>query len=74
MAQRSGAHTILSNGHTFEDIKEMTGGMGPDSCIDAVGMEAHGHTTDAKVDKVKASVKLATDRPHALRQAIHACR
>ena len=52
----------------------MTGGRGPDACIDAVGMEAHGPTLDAYVDKVKAAAFLATDRPSALRQAIHACR
>ena len=52
----------------------MTGGRGPDACIDAVGMEAHGATLDAYVDKVKTAAFLATDRPNALRQAIHACR
>ena len=55
-------------------LKAMTGGRGPDACIDAVGMEAHGPTLDAYVDKVKAAAFLATDRPSALRQAIHACR
>jgi threonine dehydrogenase-like Zn-dependent dehydrogenase len=74
MARQSGAHTITANGDTFEQVKEETGGMGPDSCIDAVGLEAHGSTADAKMDKAKASVRLATDRPHVLRQAIHACR
>jgi threonine dehydrogenase-like Zn-dependent dehydrogenase len=74
MARQSGAQTITANGHTFEEIKEATGGMGPDSCIDAVGLEAHGSTVDAKLDKTKAAVRLATDRPHVLRQAIHACR
>lgn len=74
MARQSGAHTIIANGSTFEDIKEITGGMGPDSCIDAVGLEAHGSTADAKLDNAKASIKLATDRPHVLRQAIHTCR
>lgn len=58
----------------FEKLKEMTAGRGPDACIDAVGMEAHGVTLDAVVDRVKAAVFLATDRPHALRQAINACR
>ena len=52
----------------------MTGGRGPDSCIDAVGLEAHGATLDAYVDRAKAAAFLATDRPNALRQAIHACR
>ena len=52
----------------------MTGGRGPDACIDAVGLEAHGTTLDAWYDRVKTSMYLATDRPHALRQAISACR
>ncbi|HVF57212.1 MAG TPA: zinc-dependent alcohol dehydrogenase [Pyrinomonadaceae bacterium] len=58
----------------FDKIKEMTGGRGPDACIEAVGMEAHGGTFDAYLDKAKAALMLATDRPHALRQAIHTCR
>ena len=58
----------------FEALKEMTGGRGPDSCIDAVGMESHGHTIDAVYDRVKAAVGMTTDRIHALRQAIEACR
>ena len=53
---------------------EMTGGIGPDACIDAVGMESHGFAIDNVVDTVKASVGLGTDRPHALRQVIMACR
>ncbi len=55
-------------------LRDLTGGFGPDSCIDAVGMEAHGTTIDAYYDKAKQNVKLGTDRPHALRQAIQACR
>jgi threonine dehydrogenase-like Zn-dependent dehydrogenase len=52
----------------------MTGGIGPDACIDAVGLEAHGTTIDALYDRAKTALYLATDRAHALRQAIHACR
>jgi threonine dehydrogenase-like Zn-dependent dehydrogenase len=37
-------------------------------------MEAHGTSPDALLDRVKAATWLATDRPHVLRQAIHACR
>jgi threonine dehydrogenase-like Zn-dependent dehydrogenase len=48
----------------------MTGGRGPDACIDAVGMEGHGSAYDA----IKTAVKLEMDRPFALRQAIQACR
>jgi threonine dehydrogenase-like Zn-dependent dehydrogenase len=57
-----------------EALVEMTGGIGPDACIDAVGMESHGFTIDNTLDQVKAAVGLATDRPHALRQVIVACR
>ena len=56
-------------------LKQMTNGRGPDSCIDAVGAEAHGAGSfDAILDKAKAAVMLGTDRPHVLRQAIMACR
>ena len=46
----------------------MTGGIGPDACIDCVGMESHGITVDNIVDTVKAHTFLGTERPHALRQ------
>lgn len=59
----------------YDRLMEMTGGRGPDRCIDAVGTEAHGTGSfDAVVDKVKAAVKLGTDRPHVLREAIMCCR
>jgi threonine dehydrogenase-like Zn-dependent dehydrogenase len=58
----------------FEALKDATGGRGPDACIDAVGMEAHGATADDWYDRVKTAAFLATDRASALRQAIHACR
>ena len=57
-----------------EALVEMTGGIGPDACIDAVGMESHGVTADSVMDKVKAAVKPVTDQTHGLRQAIVACR
>jgi threonine dehydrogenase-like Zn-dependent dehydrogenase len=57
-----------------EALDEMTGGIGPDACIDAVGMESHGLSIDNIADKIKAHTYLGTDRPHALRQAILACR
>ena len=53
-----------------ETLRAMTGGEGPDACIDAVGLEAHGTTLDAWYDRAKTSLYMATDRPHALRQAI----
>ena len=73
---RDGGAEVLNFGdeEVFDRLKAMTGGRGPDACIDAVGLEAHGATLDAYVDKVKAAAFLATDRPNALRQAIHACR
>src|SRR5499427_7966664 len=58
----------------YGKLTEMTGGMGPDACIDCVGLEAHGTTIDAIYDRAKAAMFLATDRLHALRQAIRACR
>ncbi|MEG4505165.1 zinc-dependent alcohol dehydrogenase [Microcoleus sp. F6_B4] len=57
-----------------EAVTEMTGGRGPDSCIDAVGMEAHGTGLDALYDKAKQAVRLESDRPTALRQVLLACR
>ena len=76
MAARDGkAETInFDNEDVFTKLKEMTGGIGPDACIDAVGLEAHGTSIDALYDRVKVALYLATDRAHALRQAIHACR
>ncbi len=58
----------------YDELLDMTGGRGPDSCIDAVGLESHGSSPDALLDYAKAQVFLATDRPHALRQAIFCCR
>jgi threonine dehydrogenase-like Zn-dependent dehydrogenase len=55
-------------------LKEMTGGRGPDACIDAVGMEAHGMGLMGAYDRVKQAMSLETDRPIALRQALMACR
>jgi len=57
-----------------EQLHNLTGGRGPDSCIDAVGMEAHGSGLDAAYDTVKQTLLLETDRPTALRQLIRACR
>ena len=57
-----------------EALKEMTGGRGPDACIDVVGMEAHGTGLDYAYDRVKQTLRLETDRAQALRQAIVACR
>lgn len=60
--------------NVLEALNEMTGGIGPDAVIDCVGMESHGLSIDNIIDTVKAHTFLATERPHALRQAIIACR
>jgi threonine dehydrogenase-like Zn-dependent dehydrogenase len=57
-----------------EALKEMTAGRGPDACLDAVGMEAHGTDAMAFYDKAKQAVRLETDRPTALREVLVACR
>src|SRR5690606_20734591 len=54
----------------YESLLEMTGGMGPDCCIDAVGLESHGVTPDNIYDRVKVATMAATDRIHALRQIV----
>src|SRR6202789_1838667 len=55
-------------------LKDLTGGIGPDSCIDAVGLEAHSTELQGVYDKVKTRLLLETDRPGVLRQAIQAVR
>jgi threonine dehydrogenase-like Zn-dependent dehydrogenase len=73
MARESGAETLDYEAVDIHDaLKELTGGRGPDACIDAVGMEAHGF--EYAYDRLKQSLMLETDRPIALRQAIMACR
>ena len=57
-----------------EALREMTGGRGPDACIDAVGMEGHAPGLAGAYDKMKTMTMLETDRPVALRQAIMNCR
>jgi threonine dehydrogenase-like Zn-dependent dehydrogenase len=57
-----------------EALKEMTGGRGPDRCIDAVGMEAHSPGIDYMYDRVKQTLRLENDRPIVLREAAVACR
>ncbi|MBD2493416.1 zinc-dependent alcohol dehydrogenase [Nostoc sp. FACHB-280] len=72
MAKEQGKAEILNYEEVDvgEALKDMTGGRGPDACIDAVGMEAHGTDAMAIYDKVKQAVRLETDRPTALRQVI----
>jgi threonine dehydrogenase-like Zn-dependent dehydrogenase len=57
-----------------EALRDLTGGVGPDGCIDAVGMEAHSHTAVGLYDKVKQTLMMETDRPFVLRQAIQSIR
>jgi threonine dehydrogenase-like Zn-dependent dehydrogenase len=74
--ERAGATDIINYEEVsvLEALKEMTGGRGPDACIDAVGMEAHGHPAIYAYDRAKQALMLETDRPIALREAIMACR
>lgn len=76
VAEREGGAIAINfdKEDVYERLKDETGGRGPDSCIDAVGLEAHGVSPDSILDYVKANLYLATDRPHALRQAIYCCR
>jgi threonine dehydrogenase-like Zn-dependent dehydrogenase len=71
--EEGGAETINYEEVDVHDaLKDMTGGRGPDACIDAVGMEAHG--MEYAYDRVKQALMLETERPIALRQAMMACR
>jgi threonine dehydrogenase-like Zn-dependent dehydrogenase len=73
--QKCGAETLnYEHVDVHDALREMTGGRGPDHCIDAVGLEAHSHTPMYAYDRAKQAMMLETDRPIALRQAIMACR
>ena len=76
MAQEFGGAEVINYEQVDvgSTLKEMTCGRGPDSCIDAVGMEAHGMTLDNLYDKGMQMARIGTDRPHVLRQAIMSCR
>jgi threonine dehydrogenase-like Zn-dependent dehydrogenase len=79
MAQnKAGATDIINfaeDPDIVEQLKGLTGGRGPDAVIDAVGMEAaHGHGALHTVDRVKQATRSESDRGHALRDAILACR
>lgn len=74
MAQEAGAEAInYEEQNVFDVIQETTGGMGPNSCIDAVGMEAHGATLDGIYDAAMQNARIEMDRSHALREAIRVC-
>jgi threonine dehydrogenase-like Zn-dependent dehydrogenase len=76
--ERAGATEVIDyeeQSDVVEELKERTGGRGPDACIDAVGMEGHhAHGAIHAYDRVKQATRLETERPHALREAILACR
>ena len=72
---KAGAEILNYEEHNvLETLREMTGGRGPDKCIDAVGLEAHSHTPMFAIDRAKQAMMMESDRPHALRSAIMACR
>jgi threonine dehydrogenase-like Zn-dependent dehydrogenase len=76
MAQAGGATTIdFSEESVLERLNELTGGKGPEKCIDAVGLEAHATATlDSIYDRAKQAVMLESDRPHVLREMAYVCR
>ncbi len=75
MARKGGAETLnYENLDIHDALEELTGGRGPDACIEAVGMEAHAPGVKFAYDRVKQAMMLETDRPLALRQAIMCCR
>ena len=76
MAEDAGAITIdMHDEYVYDRLLDLTAGLGPDICIDAVGMEAHGSTmVETLYDKVKTNLFMETERPAAVRQAIMCCR
>ena len=76
LAEDAGAITVNYEDHDniIELLRNLTGGRGPDACIDAVGLEAHGTGLSAKYDSFKQTMRMETDRPTALREAIMSCR
>ena len=75
LAMRGGAETLDDTAiDVVEALKDLSGGRGPDACIDAVGMEAHGLGVMGAIDRSKQLLRLQTGRPTVLRQAIQACR
>jgi threonine dehydrogenase-like Zn-dependent dehydrogenase len=76
MARAGGATTInFAEESVLERLNQLTGGKGPEKCIDAVGLEAHATATiDSMYDRAKQAMMLETDRPHVLREMIYVCR
>lgn len=75
LARQGGAETLnYEQVNVLEALRDMTGNLGPDACMDAVGMEAHGHGAMYLYDKFKQTMKLEQDRSLVIRQCIMACR
>ena len=76
MTEREVGCEVLDYERTDVDaeLRERTGGRGPDVCIEAVGLEAHTPGPQYRLEQVKQQLRLETDRPHAVRQAILSCR
>lgn len=75
LAAKSGATAInREQVSVMDELNALTGGRGPDSCIDAVGMEAHGSGIPGVYDRVKQATRMETDRPHVVRETMIACR
>ncbi|HEU0081288.1 MAG TPA: zinc-dependent alcohol dehydrogenase [Bradyrhizobium sp.] len=76
MARAGGAITInFEEESVIERLNELTGGKGPEKCIDAVGLEAHATgSIDSMYDRAKQAMMLETDRPHVLREMMYVCR
>ena len=76
MAKAGGAITInFEEESVVERLNELTGGKGPEKCIDAVGMEAHATATlDSMYDRAKQALALESDRAHVLREMMYVCR
>jgi threonine dehydrogenase-like Zn-dependent dehydrogenase len=74
--EKAGATETINyeNADVYDALMEMTGGRGPDACIDAVGIEAHSPGIEGAYDRTKQAVGAETDRPIALREAIMACK
>ena len=75
LGRQAGAEVInFEEVRVNEALTEMTGGRGPDSCVDCVGLEAHGSPHDNVIHFVNTTLQLSFDRPHVLREAILACK
>lgn len=76
LAEQSGAETINQEEveSVLQTLRDMTGNRGPDSCMDAVGMEASGHSMPYMYDNVKQKLKLTFDRAQVFRECVMACR